>query len=52
MVKKVELLFSNTDSMELTKNAISLFEINGTNVLKEKIPNIISGGDKYGKNKK
>ena len=42
MVKKVELLLSNTDCMELTKDKISLFEINGNTVLKEEIPKRIS----------
>lgn len=42
MIKKIELLLSNTDCMELTTDNISLFEINGINVLKEQIPESIS----------
>ena len=42
MIKKIELLLSNTDCMELTTDKISLFEINGINVLKEQIPESIS----------
>ena len=43
MIKKIELLLSNTDCMELATDNISLFEINGINVLKEQIPeNIFS----------
>ena len=42
MIKKIELLLSNTDCMELTADKISLFEINGINVLKEEIPESIS----------
>lgn len=42
MIKKIELLLSNTDCMELTTDKISLFEINGINVLKEEIPESIS----------
>ena len=42
MIKKIELLLSNTDCMELTTDKISLFEINGINVLKEQSPESIS----------
>ena len=42
MIKKIELLLSNTDCMELTTDKISLFEINGINVLQEQIPESIS----------
>ena len=42
MFEKIELLFANTDCMELSKDEISLFEINGNNVLKEEIPKRIS----------
>lgn len=43
MIKKIELLLSNTDCMELTTDKISLFEINGINVLQENVPeNIFS----------
>ena len=42
MIKKIELLLSNTDCMELTTDKISLFEINGINVLKEQVPESIS----------
>ena len=43
MITKIELLLSNTDCMELTTDKISLFEINGIDVLKQNIPeNIFS----------
>ena len=42
MIKKIELLLSNTDCMELITDKISLFEINGINVLKEQVPESIS----------
>lgn len=43
MIKKIESLLSNTDCMELTTDKISLFEINGINVLQENVPeNIFS----------
>ena len=43
MFEKIELLFANTDCMELSKDEISLFEINGISVLNGNIPkNIFS----------
>jgi len=38
MIKKIEMLLSNTDCMELTTDDISLFEINGVNILLENVP--------------